>query len=575
MSDTTPESRPEAEPELEPDTTSTGTIYKTLTWMLVVALIGLYALYNWYDGRLKQGLVGKDAEMAEVAEQLTSAEARLRTAGETEAELRSEIARIQSEAQAAAAAASGALQGARQELQAQEARAQASAQELASRQSEIERLTGELSKAGELEQQLRGEIKTEGEAHAAELQRLQSQIEAEAQSAAAQQEALDAAGERAQALESEIAGLKQALAEAQAKAEAEAADLKAGLEERIDFYRTALEGGEPERAAQIARLEAQAQTEHTALERAELALRDREAELGGRLEEALRVAETQTQALEAAQQSHATELSEARGKIFALDEELKSARAELAGLQEKLELTVADLGAKLEQGETALAAAKSELEAATGAAAQERQDLEGQIQEAEVRIAALEERLAQERAAAEQTLAEQQRQSDAALAEQRRQSDAALAAEAERVRQVLAEMRGLYGRFAELAARRTDRGMLLKLAEEDLRFQSGMAVLPRGELPSLDRIAELLTQHPGLSALIEGHTDSAGPDEINLELSKARAEAVRQALIERGVPAERLTAEGAGESRPIAENSTAAGRRQNRRVEVYVIEPSR
>jgi chemotaxis protein MotB len=119
-------------------------------------------------------------------------------------------------------------------------------------------------------------------------------------------------------------------------------------------------------------------------------------------------------------------------------------------------------------------------------------------------------------------------------------------------------VRGLYSRFAELAARQTDRGMLLKLAEEDLRFQSGMAVLPQGDLPSLDRIAELLLKaHPGLSALIEGHTDSAGPDEINLELSKARADAVRQALIERGVPAERLSAEGAGEGRPIAENASA------------------
>ncbi len=81
-----------------------------------------------------------------------------------------------------------------------------------------------------------------------------------------------------------------------------------------------------------------------------------------------------------------------------------------------------------------------------------------------------------------------------------------------------------------------------------------------------------MSEHPKLTAYIEGHTDSAGPDEINLALSKARAEAVRQALIERGVPPERLAAEGAGESRPIADNATATGRRENRRVEVYMIE---
>jgi chemotaxis protein MotB len=350
MSDALSDSQSETTPDTAPDTTSTGTIYRTLTWMLVVALVGLYALYNWYDGRLKQGLAGKDAEMAEAVQRLSSAESRLTAAAATEAGLRSEIARLQTEAEVAAAAASGALDAAQQELRAHEARAQASAEELASRQSEIERLTGELSQAGELEQQLRGEIKALGEAHAAQIRGLQSELEAAAQSAAAQQDALDAAGERAAALGAEIAGLKQALAEAQAKAESDAAALRAGLEERIDFYRTALEGSEPDRASQIARLEAQAQTEHAALERAELALRDREAELGGRLEEAIRVAEAQTQALAAAQQSHATEMSEARGKIFALDEEIKSARAELAGLQEKLDLTVADLGAKLGQG---------------------------------------------------------------------------------------------------------------------------------------------------------------------------------------------------------------------------------
>jgi outer membrane protein OmpA-like peptidoglycan-associated protein len=89
-------------------------------------------------------------------------------------------------------------------------------------------------------------------------------------------------------------------------------------------------------------------------------------------------------------------------------------------------------------------------------------------------------------------------------------------------------------------------------------------------MPSLDRIASLLKDYPGLTALIEGHTDNAGPDEINLELSKARADAVMQALTERGVAAERLTAEGAGEARPNAPNTTPAGRAQNRRVEVYV-----
>jgi outer membrane protein OmpA-like peptidoglycan-associated protein len=546
-----------------PENTPTSTIYKTLTWILVAALIGLYALYNWYDGRLKRGLAGKDAEIAAAVQRLSSAETDLRAATDAEAGLKAQITRLETEAQAAAASAAGALDAVRQELAELQRQQGASAQELAARQSEIDRLTQDLAQVVTREQGLRAEIEALGEAHAAKLGGLQAELEAAAQATAAHKADLDAAGQRAAALTDEIAGLKESLAEADARHAAEAQSLKAELEERIKHYRTALEGSEPDRAAQIAQLEAQAQAGYAALERAELALKDREAELGGRLEEAIRAAQAQTQALESSEQSHATEISEARGKIFALDEELTSARAEVAGLQEKLDLTVTDLNAKLEQSETALAAAKTELEAATSAAAGERQALEARIQEAQARISALEESLVTERAQAEKALAEQRRQAEAARATERQAGEQALAA-----------TRGLYSRFAELAARQTDRGMLLKLAEEDLRFQSGLAVLPRGDLPSLDRIAELLKDHPKLTALIEGHTDSAGPDDINLELSRARADAVRQALIDRGVPEERLTAEGAGEGRPIAENTTAAGRGQNRRVEVYVLEQS-
>lgn len=522
-----------------PENTSTSSIYKTLTWILVAALIGLYVLYNWYDGRLKQGLAGKDAELAQVAQRLSSAETSLRSAADAETGLRSEIARLQTEAQTAAALAAADLGAVRQELEALQARQEANAQELTARQSEVDRLTEELAQAASLEQDLRAQMASLDETHAA------------------QKAELEAAQQRVAALMEEIHGLNQALAETEAKHAAEAQGLRSELEERIAFYRTALEGSEPDRAAQIAGLEAQAQTEHAALERAEQALKSREAELEGRLEEAVLEAQAQTQALQSAQQSHATEMSEARGRIFALDEELRSARGTLAALQEKLDLQVADLNAKLEQSQTALGAANAELEAAMRSAGEERQAQEGLIQEAQARISSLEASLVTERAQADQALAEQRRQAEA----ERREGQ-----------EVLAATRGLYSRFAELAARRTDRGMLLKLAEEDLRFRSGLAVLPQGELPSLDRIAALLKEHPALSALIEGHTDNAGPEEINLELSRARADAVRQALIDRGVPAERLTAEGAGEGRPIAENTTAAGRGQNRRVEVYVQE---
>jgi outer membrane protein OmpA-like peptidoglycan-associated protein len=123
---------------------------------------------------------------------------------------------------------------------------------------------------------------------------------------------------------------------------------------------------------------------------------------------------------------------------------------------------------------------------------------------------------------------------------------------------------------AEVGGTVTDDGILVNLGSDELRFASGSANLPARQLPTLDRTAALLSARPELVARIEGHTDSSGNAEINQRLSQQRAEAVRAALIERGIDPERLVAEGAGAARPIADNATAQGRRQNRRVEIYV-----
>ncbi len=78
---------------------------------------------------------------------------------------------------------------------------------------------------------------------------------------------------------------------------------------------------------------------------------------------------------------------------------------------------------------------------------------------------------------------------------------------------------------------------------------------------------KLLTDNPGLVIRIDGHTDNVGSDADNLKLSKNRAAAVRGFLEKAGITATRLSSEGYGESRPVADNATAEGRRLNRRTE--------
>lgn len=137
--------------------------------------------------------------------------------------------------------------------------------------------------------------------------------------------------------------------------------------------------------------------------------------------------------------------------------------------------------------------------------------------------------------------------------------------------QVSEQVHDFYERFARLGAQLTDRGLLLNLSDANSRFPSGSAVLPEDAGPTLSKLGEILSDHPRLGVQIEGHTDSSGSAAINLELSEQRAAAVRDALIEGGINAERLSIQGLGSKVPIADNATQAGRQRNRRVEIYVV----
>lgn len=122
--------------------------------------------------------------------------------------------------------------------------------------------------------------------------------------------------------------------------------------------------------------------------------------------------------------------------------------------------------------------------------------------------------------------------------------------------------------LADLQAEETDRGLVLTLG--DVLFDTGEAALKPGANSTILRLAGFLDEYPKRRLLIEGHTDSRGSDSFNQELSRQRAEAVRMALMQAGVAAERLRAQGLGEQFPVASNDTTAGRQENRRVEIIV-----
>jgi outer membrane protein OmpA-like peptidoglycan-associated protein len=105
-----------------------------------------------------------------------------------------------------------------------------------------------------------------------------------------------------------------------------------------------------------------------------------------------------------------------------------------------------------------------------------------------------------------------------------------------------------------------------QLTLRGVTFENNSAKLTPNSTLTLDSVADILKQRPNFVVEVRGHTDNTGPDEHNMKLSQKRADAVMEYLISRGVPADKLTATGYGETQPIASNDTADGREQNRRV---------
>ncbi|MBP1686269.1 MAG: TonB-dependent receptor [Deltaproteobacteria bacterium] len=109
-----------------------------------------------------------------------------------------------------------------------------------------------------------------------------------------------------------------------------------------------------------------------------------------------------------------------------------------------------------------------------------------------------------------------------------------------------------------------------KIVLRSVHFDFDKATLKAEAKPILDEAVQVLKQEGSVDIVVEGHTDSVGTDQYNLGLSRRRAETVRTYLVEHGIARSRITAEGMGESKPVASNDTADGRAQNRRVELHV-----
>ncbi len=119
-----------------------------------------------------------------------------------------------------------------------------------------------------------------------------------------------------------------------------------------------------------------------------------------------------------------------------------------------------------------------------------------------------------------------------------------------------------------LQTRDTARGLIVNMS--DVLFDTARYTLKPGAREKLAKVSGIILGHPGLKIQVEGHTDSVGGEEYNMKLSENRAGAVRDFLVAQGVPAASVTSQGFGKTMPVADNSTAAGRQQNRRVELVV-----
>jgi outer membrane protein OmpA-like peptidoglycan-associated protein len=119
-----------------------------------------------------------------------------------------------------------------------------------------------------------------------------------------------------------------------------------------------------------------------------------------------------------------------------------------------------------------------------------------------------------------------------------------------------------------LQTRDSARGLIVNMS--DVLFDTGKYGLKPGAREKLAKVAGILLSYPGLNIEVDGYTDNVGGDRSNQRLSEKRAGSVRDYLVQQGVSTNSVTAQGFGNTQPVVSNGTAAGRQENRRVELVV-----
>ncbi len=160
-------------------------------------------------------------------------------------------------------------------------------------------------------------------------------------------------------------------------------------------------------------------------------------------------------------------------------------------------------------------------------------------------------------------------QNQAALAQNQAAAAVSQVADAEaRTREAQARAAALEAMMVDLQAKKTERGMIITIG--DVLFASGQANLTEPGMANLRKLADVLTQNPERTVLVEGFTDSVGNAAYNQDLSERRAAAVRTALLGMGVAPQRVAMKGYGKAYPVANNDTPGNRQLNRRVEIVL-----